>query len=55
METMFIKDYSDGKKNARRIRGCHENVLIQSFEKSPLLMSLAEYHYLPFMTSLIQT
>ena len=29
--------------NARQIRGCHENAPIQSFEKSPHLMGLADH------------
>ena len=34
------------KKDARLILGCHENTLIQSFEKSPHLMGLADYPYI---------
>ena len=47
-----MKESLDGEKNARQIRGCHENALIQSFEKSPHLMGLADYPYIPFMASL---
>ena len=43
------------KKNARQMGGCHENVLIQSFEKSPHVMDLADYPFIPFMASQIQT
>ena len=52
---MFVKDCLDGKKNARQIQGCHKNWLIQGFEKSPLLMGLADFPFIPFMASLIQT
>ena len=44
------------QKNTRQIRGCHENVLIQSFEKSPHLMSLADYPYYGHLNpDLVQT
>ena len=38
----FMKDGLDEKENAREIRRCHENLLIQSFQKSPLLIGLAD-------------
>ena len=50
---MFMKDGLDGKKNARQIRGFYENALIQSFEKSPHLMGLANYPHILFMASLM--
>ena len=49
---MFMKDGLDGKKNAKQSQGCHENALIQNFKKSPHLMGLANYPYIPFMASL---
>ena len=48
---MFMKDGLDGQKNARQIQRCHENVLIQSFQKMPHLMGLADYPYIPFMAT----
>ena len=47
---MLMKDGFDGKK--RQIWGCHDNTLIQIFKKSPNLMGLADYPYIPFMASL---
>ena len=41
--TAFMKWGLDDKKNARQILGCHENALIQSFEKSPHLMGVADH------------
>ena len=41
---MLVKDGLDGKKNGCQ-RGCHENALIECFEKSPHLMGLADYPY----------
>ena len=48
---MFMKDGLDGQKNAGQIQRCHENVLIQSFQKMPHLMGLADYPYIPFMAT----
>ena len=42
-------------KNARQIRGCYGNALIQNFKKIPHMMGLADYPSIPFMASLIQT
>ena len=47
-----MKEGLDVKKNAKKIRGCHQNALIQSFEKSPDMMGLADYPQIPFMASL---
>ena len=51
--TMLIKNGLDGKRKTWRIQGCHENSLIQIFEKSPHLMGLADYYsHISFMASL---
>ena len=49
---MFMKDGLDGKKNARQIRECHDNALIQSFEKSPHYNGLSLY---PFYGQLLES
>ena len=51
---MFMKDGLDGKINSRQTRGCHENALIQSLEKSPNMIGLADYPSIPFKASVIQ-
>ena len=53
--TTFMKEDLGGKKNARHIRGCPKKALMHSFEKSPHLKGLANYLFIPFLASLIQT
>ena len=46
--TMFVKDGLDGKKNARQIRGRHENVHIQNFKKELQLDGFGRLPLHPF-------